>query len=68
MEKYNLNDLAMMTGFTTRTLRNYLNQGLLEGEKENGVCAGIIAISPSLSFAVSPPALTVKTALSMAIT
>ena len=37
MEKYNLNDLAMMTGFTTRTLRNYLNQGLLEGEKENGV-------------------------------
>ena len=37
METYNLNDLAMMTGFTTRTLRNYLNQGLLEGEKENGV-------------------------------
>lgn len=36
-DKYNLNDLAMMTGFTTRTLRNYLNQGLLEGEKENGV-------------------------------
>ena len=36
METYNLNDLAMMTGFTTRTLRNYLNQGLLEGEKEPG--------------------------------
>lgn len=35
--KYDLNDLALMTGFTTRTLRNYLNQGLLEGEKENGV-------------------------------
>lgn len=35
--KYNLNDLAMMTGFTTRTLRNYLNQGLLSGEKSNGV-------------------------------
>lgn len=35
--KYNLNDLALMTGFTTRTLRNYLNQGLLKGEKENGV-------------------------------
>lgn len=35
--KYNLNDLAMMTGFTTRTLRNYLNQGLLRGEKTNGV-------------------------------
>ena len=35
--KYDLNDLALMTGFTTRTLRNYLTQGLLEGEKENGV-------------------------------
>ena len=35
--RYNLNDLAMMTGFTTRTLRNYMNQGLLGGEKINGV-------------------------------
>lgn len=35
--KYNLNDLALMTGFTTRTLRNYLNQGLLNGEKQNGM-------------------------------
>ena len=35
--KYNLNDLALMTGFTTRTLRNYLNQGLLSGEKQNGM-------------------------------
>ena len=33
---YDLNDVAMMTGFTTRTLRNYLSQGLLKGEKENG--------------------------------
>lgn len=35
--RYTLNDLAMMTGFTTRTLRNYLTQGLLKGEKTNGV-------------------------------
>lgn len=35
--KFNLNDLALMTGFTTRTLRNYLNQGLLNGEKTNGM-------------------------------
>ena len=35
--KYTLNDLATMTGFTTRTLRNYLNQGLLKGEKSDGV-------------------------------
>ena len=36
-KKYNLNDLALMTGFTTRTLRNYLNQGILNGEKTNGM-------------------------------
>ena len=36
-DKYNLNDLSLMTGLSTRTLRNYLNQGLLMGEKENGV-------------------------------
>ena len=37
MEKtYSLNDLAEMTGFTTRTLRNYLKDGLLKGEKQNG--------------------------------
>ena len=35
--KYNLNDLALMTGLTTRTLRNYLTQGFLQGEKTNGV-------------------------------
>ncbi len=35
-ERYNLNDVATMTGFTTRTLRNYMNQGLLKGEKING--------------------------------
>lgn len=34
---YALNDLAVMTGFTTRTLRNYLSQGLLTGEKLNGL-------------------------------
>ncbi|MBQ4301748.1 MAG: MerR family transcriptional regulator [Oscillospiraceae bacterium] len=36
-QTYNLNELAIMTGFTTRTLRNYLNQGLLHGEKVDGV-------------------------------
>ena len=33
---YNLNEIALMTGFSTRTLRNYLNQGLLKGEKVDG--------------------------------
>ena len=38
MEKaYNLNELAIMTGFTTRTLRSYLSQGLLRGEKIDGI-------------------------------
>ncbi|MBR0137375.1 MAG: helix-turn-helix domain-containing protein [Erysipelotrichaceae bacterium] len=33
---YTINDLALMSGFTTRTLRNYLAQGILKGTKENG--------------------------------
>ena len=33
---YTLDDIAMMTGFSTRTLRNYLNQGILKGEKTDG--------------------------------
>ena len=33
---YNLNELSLMSGFTTRTLRTYLNQNLLKGEKING--------------------------------
>ena len=37
MEKtYTLNDVAQMTGFTTRTLRTYISQGLLRGKKEDG--------------------------------
>ena len=34
---YSINDLAVMTGLTTRTLRNYIKLGLLEGEKIGGV-------------------------------
>ncbi len=37
MAWYTLNDIATMTGFTTRTLRNYLRMGILEGEKVDGV-------------------------------
>ena len=33
---YNLNDVAMITGLTTRTLRNYLKMDLLKGEKIDG--------------------------------
>ncbi len=33
---YNLNDIAMITGLTTRTLRNYLKLDLLKGEKIDG--------------------------------
>lgn len=36
MERVNLNQLALITGLTTRTLRNYLNQGVLKGEKIGG--------------------------------
>ncbi|MCR4950865.1 MAG: helix-turn-helix domain-containing protein [Solobacterium sp.] len=33
---YTLNEIAMMSGFTTRTLRTYLNQGILNGKKNSG--------------------------------
>ena len=33
---YSLNDVAMITGLTTRTLRNYLKLNLLSGEKIDG--------------------------------
>lgn len=34
---YTLKEVALMSGFTDRTLRSYLNQGLLKGSKEKGV-------------------------------
>ena len=38
MEKtYTMQDVAAMTGLTTRTLRSYQQQGFLRGEKENGI-------------------------------
>ena len=38
MEKYyTLNEVAMMTGLTTRTLRNYLKMDVLKGDKVDGV-------------------------------
>ena len=35
-EYYNLNELAMITSLTTRTLRNHLRLGTLNGEKVDG--------------------------------
>lgn len=38
MEKYyTLNEVALMTGLTTRTLRNYLKMDVLKGEKTDGI-------------------------------
>ena len=38
MEKYyTLNEVAMMTGLNTRTLRNYLKMDILKGEKIDGI-------------------------------
>lgn len=34
MKKYSLSDLSLMSGLTTRTLRNYLALGILNGTKE----------------------------------
>ena len=33
---FSIRQLAMFTGLTTRTLRNYLAQGILQGEKQHG--------------------------------
>ena len=35
-EQYNINELAMITSLTTRTLRSHLRQGTLTGEKVDG--------------------------------
>lgn len=35
--EYNLNQLAMITGYTTRSLRNFIKAGSLGGEKVDGV-------------------------------
>ena len=38
MDKYyTLNQVAMMTGLTTRTLRNYIKMDILKGEKIDGI-------------------------------
>lgn len=34
---YTINEVAEMTGLSTKTLRNYISIGLLEGFKDNGV-------------------------------
>lgn len=36
-EYYTINHVALMTGLSTRTIRNYMKQGLLEGEMINGM-------------------------------
>ena len=36
-EFYTLNELALITSLTTRTLRNHLRQGTLSGEKIDGI-------------------------------
>ncbi len=36
-QKYTVNQVAAMTGLSTRTIRNYLRSGLISGEKTDGV-------------------------------
>lgn len=36
-ELYTINEIANMTGFTTRSLRNYIQTGQLTGEKIDGI-------------------------------
>lgn len=34
---YTINELSTMSGLTTRTLRNYMNLGILNGSKQDGI-------------------------------
>lgn len=36
-EFFNIDDIAMMTGLSTRTIRNYIADGFLVGDKSSGV-------------------------------
>ena len=36
MKQYDINQVSLMTGLTTRTLRNYMQMGILKGYKEAG--------------------------------
>lgn len=36
-QKYTINQVAAMTGLSTRTIRSYLKSGLVSGEKTEGV-------------------------------
>jgi len=36
-EYYTINEVATMSGLTTRTIRNYIKLGMLEGEKVDGI-------------------------------
>ncbi len=36
-EHYTIQDVALITGLTDRTLRNHLSQGNLMGEKKGGI-------------------------------
>ncbi len=38
-EFFSINDLALMTGLSTRTIRTYITSGFLTGEKNNGAWA-----------------------------
>ena len=35
-ETFNIDDIAMMTGLSTRTIRNYISGGFLKGDKSSG--------------------------------
>ncbi len=38
-DTFSINDVALMTGLSTRTIRNYIAAGFLSGEKANGAWA-----------------------------
>ena len=33
---YSINDIALMSGLSSRTIRNYISSGILKGDKVDG--------------------------------
>lgn len=56
MESYTINEVAAMTGFSTRTLRNYINMGILNGEKRTKYGNSLLMISLISSPTLMSPA------------
>lgn len=38
-DRFSIDDMALITRLSTRTIRNYIADGFLEGDKSSGACS-----------------------------